>query len=413
MLEQLADSFRRSVDAGELPGVALVVSIGGEVVLDVVDGWRDIEREAPMTADTVVRIYSMSKAVTSAVVLSLVDEGRLSLDDAVADYLPELGRASVLAGVENGRPVTRPARHAMRVRHLLSHTSGLVSGFDPDSPVDADYRAASLQVPQDFDADLATFCATLASIPLAFDPGTSWRYGVSSDVAGRVAEVAGGASLDELVRNRLTAPLGMASTGFAVAPGDAERFAACYGPVPGNRLALLDDPQTSRFLRPRRLHAGGSGLVSSVPDFHRFTLALLGDGELDGTRILSVEAARTLRSNLLPAGRDLAGTGMPAFHGLDGHGTGFACGGAVVLGPGGPPGMGRGAPQGGARLAGGPGQPRPGPGSYFWGGVASTEFVVDPQRRLAAVLATQLQPSFARPTRAQLWRLFGELPDRS
>jgi len=380
-LTRLADHFTRYVDEGRLPGVALAVARRGAPLLEFADGWRDLARGLPIAPDTIVRAYSMTKPVTAATLLSFYDEGRFALDDPVADYLPEFAELAVVTGGDSGRVLTRPAATCLEVRHLLAHTAGFASGFEKGL-ADECYRRERLQVPQEWGGDLAAYVGRVAALPLAFDPGTDWRYGAGLEVAARLAEVLGGRPFSDLVRERILEPLAMRDSGFAVPPGALARFAVNYRYDAADGFVAIDEPETSGFTRPPLLASGGAGLLTTLADYRRFAVALAGDGG----GILAPETAALARANHLPGGVDLATLGHLEFHGTDAHGIGYGLGGAVVVGDHRRPG-------------------RPCPGSYFWGGVASTDFLADPASGFAAVLVTQLTPSWTWPLRPELWSL--------
>jgi CubicO group peptidase (beta-lactamase class C family) len=365
---------RRYVDDGRFPGAVTVVARRDEVLLFDAYGRRDIERDRPMTADTIFRIYSMTKPIVSLGLMQLYEEGRFQLDDPVVTYLPALGRPKVYDGGglrESGREIT--------VRDLLMHTSGLAAS-NGKHPVSGLYQEAGL-TGMDSDAPLSELPGRLAGLPLQADPGTRWIYGISTDLVGLLCEVLGGVPLDEYLRARIFDPLGMTDTGFSVPEASIFRFAACYRYDEGG-FKLTDDPQTSAYGRPRTFLSGVAGLVSTAADYLRFTRMLAGEGSLDGTRIIGSRTLRFMTANHLPGGQDLA-----AYADFGGEtkraGQGFGLGFGVLLDP---------------TVA----QTIGTPGEYFWGGMASTAFFVSPADDLAVVFLTQLRPSASYPIRREL-----------
>jgi CubicO group peptidase (beta-lactamase class C family) len=372
----------RYVAAGRIPCAQLLVARRGELVHQSVIGLRDWERGAPLAENAVYRIYSMTKPVTSVALMSLVEEGRVALDDPVARHIPEWADLGVFqAGVVGGFLTTQPAR-PMQVVDLLRHTSGLTYGFQYVSNVDAAYRQLNLEALHD-ERDLAGMVQTLAGLPLQFSPGEAWNYSVSTDVVGHIVERVAGKRLDQVFHERIFDPLKMADTGFFVREDQRGRFCACYEAESDGRLKLQDDPQTSRFLERPTLLSGGGGLVSTAADYLRFCQMLLNGGELDGARILAPRTLKLMTANHLPGGGDLTQHSRSLFSESTYAGVGFGLGFAVVFDP----------PQ--ALLPSSPGE-------FYWGGMASTGFWVDPAEELTAVFMTQLLPSSATPIRREL-----------
>ena len=384
----------RYVRTGKLPGVLTAVSRRGRLAAFACSGQRDVARQAPLEADTIFRIYSMTKPVVSVALMALYEEGAFQLGDPVSRFIPSWAGLRVWA---DGNPAsfrTRLPEREMTVRDLLTHTSGLSYGFMYNHPVDALYRRrggersnalapAAAATPA---ATTAEMVERLAEIPLLFSPGSRWAYSVATDVCGRLVEILSGRPLDAFLAERIFEPLGMIDTGFAVPPASAHRFAANYAPLAGDPLHLIDDPTTSSYLTPPTFLSGGGGLVSTAADYLRFSHMLLGKGELDGVRILGRKTVAYMTTNHLPDGRDLAAMGQPVFGGTIYSGIGFGLGFAVVLDP--------------AQA-----QVVNSPGSYNWGGAASTVFWVDPREELVVLLLTQLTPSSTYPLRQELQAL--------
>jgi CubicO group peptidase (beta-lactamase class C family) len=328
----------------------------------------------------------MTKPVTSVAAMMLYEEGAFELKDPVSHFIPSFEDVRVYRAGSALKPLTEPAVEPVRIWHLLTHTSGLTYGFHHAHPVDALYRAAGFEWTSPPGMDLAACCDAWAALPLLFQPGTEWNYGVSTDVLGRVVEVASGQSLDRFLGERLFAPLGMHETAFVVPGGDADRLAALYTPDPATGRATRLDGLGDLALRPPHALSGGGGLVSTAADYHRFTQMLLGEGVLDGVRVLGSRTLRYMTRNHLPGGADLEAFGRPLFAETTFDGVGFGLGFSVLDDP-----------VKNKVLASG--------GEYAWGGAASTAFWIDPAEELTALFFTQLLPSSTHPIRPQLKQL--------
>ena len=375
----LADKY---ITPGRMPCAQFVLAREGEVVHQTVLGHRDVERGVALTEDTVYRIYSMTKPVTSVALMTFVEEGAISLDDPVERYIPAWKDLGVFAaGVEPAFLTTRPAR-PMQVVDLLRHTSGLTYGFQNRTNVDAAYRKLVLE-DMHGEHDLAGMIDRMSRLPLEFSPGEAWNYSVSTDVCGHLVEVLAGKPLDQVFQERIFGPLGMTETGFHVRDDQRSRFAACYNAAPGGKMKLQDDPQTSKYLAPPALLSGGGGLVGSAADYLRFANMLLNGGELDGARILAPKTIELMASNHLPGGADLTQMSRSLFSESTNAGVGFGLGFAVVFDP----------PQTLIPCS---------LGEFYWGGAASTAFWVDPVEQVTAVFMTQLLPSSTYPVRREL-----------
>jgi CubicO group peptidase (beta-lactamase class C family) len=385
-LRRIDRHFARYVDDGRLPGWLLAVTRAGRVVHVSTYGQRDMEAGQPIELDTVFRVYSMTKPVTSVAAMMLYEEGAFELKDAVSNFIPSFADVRVYRQGSALRPVTEPATEPVRIWHLLTHTSGLTYGFHHAHPIDAIYRSQGFEWGSPPGMDLAACCDAWAAIPLLFQPGSEWNYGVSSDVLGRVVEVASGQSLDRFFDERIFRPLGMDDSAFSVGAGDAERLAALYMPDPATGRAVRLDPLGDLALRPPDTLSGGGGLVSTAADYHRFTQMLLNEGELDGVRLLGSRTVRYMTQNHLPGGADLEAFGRPLFAETTFDGTGFGLGFSVLVDP-----------VKNKVLAS--------PGEFAWGGAASTAFWVDPVEQVTALFLTQLLPSSTYPIRPQLKQL--------
>ena len=372
----------RYVGSGRMPCAQLLVARGGEVAHQSVLGQQDPERGVALAEDTVFRIYSMTKPVTSVALMSLVEEGLIALDDPVARHIPEwAGLGLFQAGVPGGF-LTVPPERPMQVVDLLRHTSGLTYSFQYRSNVDAAYRQLNLEGFHG-ERDLQGMIETLARLPLEFSPGSAWNYSVSTDVVGYLVQKLAGKPLDQVFRERIFAPLKMVDTGFFVREDQLPRFAACYEATPQGGLKLQDDARTSPFLAPPKLLSGGGGLVSTAADYLRFTRMLLNGGELDGARILAPRTLKLMTANHLPGGGDLTRHSRSLFSESTYAGVGFGLGFAVVFDP-----LQTLLPSS--------------PGEFYWGGMASTAFWCDPVEDIIAIFMTQLLPSSATTVRREL-----------
>lgn len=376
-LENAYALMRRYVDAGALPGCLCLVSRGSDSWFRAY-GSMDVERRQPIWRDVVFRIYSMTKPVTSVALMALYEEGRFQLDDPVAKFIPAWSKQEVFHSGDADGYSTVPPQRPMTVKDLLTHTSGLTYGFMESHPVDALYRRHKVG-----EGDLEGLVGALGELPLLFSPGSRWNYGYSTDVCGHLVQVLADMSLDAFLRERITVPLGMEQSGFQVPATAANRFAACYEHTGENAYRLQDDPADSRYLKAPKLLSGGGGMVSTVDDYHRFCRMLLGQGELDGTRILGRKTVEYMTRNHMPGGCDLAAMGQPVFSETPYEGIGFGLGFSVVLDP------------AAANVLDSPGE-------FAWGGAASTYFWVDPVEDLIVVFMTQLLPSSAYPIRREL-----------
>jgi CubicO group peptidase (beta-lactamase class C family) len=373
------------VDDGRLPGWLTLVSRHRRIAHSSCYGWRDPEARRPVEPDTLFRIYSMTKPVTSVAVMMLYEEGAFELSDPVSRFIPAFSAPRVYLKGPAAKPVTEPATSPITIQHLLTHTSGLTYGFHRVHVVDELYRAAGFEWANPPGKDLAACCELWASLPLLFQPGAEWNYSVATDVLGRVVEVASGQSLDRFFAERIFGPLGMIDTRFFVDGDDAHRLAALYIRGPDGRAARYD-PLGGAALHPPALLSGGGGLVSSAADYLRFAAMLAGEGQLDGVRLLGNRTARRMTRNHLPHGADLDSFGRPLYAEVSFAGVGFGLGLAVVQDP---------VAYGTLSSA----------GELSWGGAASTAFWVDPAEDLIVIFLTQLLPSSTYPLRGMLRQL--------
>jgi CubicO group peptidase (beta-lactamase class C family) len=357
-LDRITASIRGDVEAGAIPGAVLTIARGGRVAYAEAIGYRDREAGAAMQLDSIFRIASMTKPLTSVSAMMLSEEGKLDIGAPVADYIPSFKELTV--GVERAR-----AKRTMTVQDLLRHTSGLTYAAFGDSPVQMLWRDANLMAEDQTNEELAH---KLAQLPLMFEPGTTWEYSMSTDVLGRVVEVVSGKSLAAFFAERITGPLGMGDTAFAAEDDKAARVAE-----PQIDKATEKKPPMRNVARANRWHSGGGGLAGTAADYLRFCQMLLNGGELDGVRILAQKTVAHMASDHLPPNVQYGETARGRFGALapvPEMGYGFGLGFAV-------------------RKAAGM-SPVPGSvGEFFWGGATGTYFWIDPQEQMIVVLMLQ------------------------
>lgn len=388
-LERIAGWMQGYVDTGRYPGAAILLHRGGQEVMFAACGRRNREAGLDFTRDTVVRLYSMTKPVTTVAMMILVERGMCHLDAPVSAFVPAF--ADMQALIDGATRIDQTAACAPPTLHqLLTHTSGLSYAFNPGLLPEA-MAAADIQFTPD-QASLAVMVDDLSSLPLAFAPGQRWEYSVGLDVIGRVIEVISGRTLGAFLSEEILEPLGMTETGFTVADGVGDRFASLYSSLPGDgfvfgqtrtaggTLRLIDRAGHSPF-EGTTLQSGGGGLVGTIDDYMRFALMLKNGGTLGASRILGPRTLAFMMRNHLRG--DIAAMGPKSFAEQPMDGVGFGLGGAVVLDP---------------ALARIPGNV----GDFSWGGLASTFFWVDPVLDLAVVFLTQVTPSSSYPSRAEM-----------
>ena len=338
------------VDSGKYAGIYTLVMKDGEVVHQKQYGFADIENQVPIDENTIFRIFSMSKPVTATALMILYDEGKFKLDDKVAQYIPEFEGALVYTPDEEGGFSLEPQMDELSIRHLLTHTSGIPYGWDPNSYVDSLYNA--LGVGGWDSTTIGEKMRMLATLPLKSQPGTKWEYGLSIDVAGYLVEVLSGLPLDEFMKTRIFDPLGMDDTGFYVPEEKIERFSGVYyrdrqGGLKANTFGA------NMYLRPDKVFSGGGGLVATMDDYLSFCTMLLNGGELNGKRILEEGTVGLIMSDQLPEGASYE------------ENSGYGLAGAVNLET----------------------------GVYSWAGASSTNFWIDPANDIIIITYAQLMPS--------------------
>jgi CubicO group peptidase (beta-lactamase class C family) len=368
---------RGFIDTGRLPGVQLLVARHGEIVHQATLGRMDVEHDRPLRDDALWRIYSMTKPITSVALMMLWEEGRFTLNDPVHRFIPAWRDLRVWEAGRGELMRTRPARQPVTMRHLLSHTAGLTYGSallapgQQPHPVEEAY--AALNIGTRSGDTLAQMVDKLAQVPLRFDPGSAWQYSLATDVCGHLVQVISGQPFEAFVRERILAPLGMVDTGFHVPADKLDRLTTCYRYDARRLMVPVDSPERSAFAAPPLLPSGGGGLVGTLADYHRFCELLRRGGELDGVRLLGPRTLALMRANHLPGGQDLVALAQDGFSETANAGIGFGLGFATTL----------------DSVA----AAVPGAGDFFWGGMASTIFWIDPREDLVAILMTQLIPS--------------------
>ncbi|MBL8558320.1 MAG: beta-lactamase family protein [Hyphomonadaceae bacterium] len=370
------------IGPGKLPCALTMVARGGEVAHLGVQGFADVERGEKIAEDTVFRIYSMTKPITSAAFMMLVEEGKVALDDPVHRFIPEWRDLGVFkAGFIGTFQTSRPSRPMLMV-DLLRHTSGLTYGFQNRTNVDAAYRKNSIGELTRA-GTLDGMIEGLAKLPLEFSPGDAWNYSVSTDVLGYLVEKISGVPFPQFLKERIFDPLGMDDTGFAVSPRGVDRFASCYAATPKGGIFRQDDARASAYLETPAFVSGGGGLVSTAHDYLQFCRLFLNNGEVGGKRLLGRKTIELMTMNHLPGGQSLTDMSRSLFSEVAYDGVGFGLGFAVTTDP--------------ARTL------LPGSaGEYSWGGAASTYFWIDPKEELIAIFMTQLLPSTLYPLRREL-----------
>jgi CubicO group peptidase (beta-lactamase class C family) len=362
------------LDTGLLPHAAVLVGRGDELAYLWSSG---------VETDAIFRIASMTKPVTSIALMQLVEQGKIALGDPVAKYIPEFANLGVfVAGGGNIPYVTRPPTTPMRVVDLMRHMAGFTYSFQERSPVDAGYRKSGLENWQTESDE--SFIAKLAALPLEFDPGTCWNYSVSTDVLGIIVARVSGQNLGAYFAEHILGPLDMNDTYFTVPEDKAHRIPDCYTFDATNKMKLIDPAGTGgAWAGKHSFQSGGGGLASTLADYHRFCRMLLNGGALDGVQIISPKTLELMTANQLPGGGDLTRHSKSLFSEAEMAGIGFGLGFACNIDP------------AATTLAGSKGE-------FFWGGMFSTAFFVDPVEDLCMVFMTQLSPSSTYPVRREL-----------
>jgi CubicO group peptidase (beta-lactamase class C family) len=369
------------LDKGLLPHAATIVSRRGEIAHHSTIG--EARTDHALKEDALFRIASMTKPITSIAFMMLVEEGKASLDDPLTKYCPEFANTGVYVAGGGAMPfVTRPPSTPIRMVDILRHTAGLTYSFQERTLVDQAYRKTKID---DFDAaySMDSFIGELAKIPLLFDPGQHWNYSIATDVLGVVVERIAGKPFETVLKERIFGPLGMNDTGFKVPADQLHRLTDAYAFHPREKMVSFDNGDRSRWGKERSFQSGGGGLVSSIQDYHRFAQMLVNGGHLDGQRIISRKTLELMSANHLVGGGDLAQHSVGVFSEDENRGIGFGLGFAVTED---------------AAASGIPASK----GDFYWGGMFSTGFFVDPVEQLCMVFMTQLMPSSTYPVRRQI-----------
>lgn len=389
-LERITDHLTEHyIEPGKIAGCQTLVARHGHIAYVRSLGHMDRERRRPTADDTIFRIFSMTKPITSVALMTLYEKGYFQLNDPVYRVIPEWRDMQVYVSGDGERMQTRAPIRPMTFRHILSHQSGLsyggglaqLVGADMQlHPADAAYVSAGVQ--RGRGETLRSFIEKLAHVPLHFDPGDRWMYSYSTDVCGYLVEAMSGKPFDQYLRETIFDPLGMRDTAFFVSPEKKSRLAANYRRAADKSLRLIDDPETSPYLDRPSFLSGGGGLTSTTSDYFRFCEMLRRGGELGGARILGPRTLHFMTQNHLTGGRDLTQMAVGAFSETAYEGVGFGLGFAMTLDE----------VSAGSIAA----------GDYYWGGAASTIFWVDPREDLVVIFMTQLIPSATFNFRGQL-----------
>jgi len=376
-LQRISRVMQDYVDQHKLAGVLTTLARRGEVVHFECFGMMDIEADKPMQSDTIFRLYSMTKPITSVAVMMLYEQGSFQLYDNVSQCIPEFKGVQVFRkATSSGLELVEPERE-MTIQDLLRHTSGLTYDFLDQTAVGDLYRQAGFEQA----SNLRELVQKLATLPLAAHPGTRWQYSMSTDVLGYLVEVLSGTSFDRFLEEQIFKPLGMIDTAFWVPPEKLDRFAAMYGPAEeGSGLTLIEAPGTSDYTKPPNWPRGGGGLVGTASDYMRFAQMMLNGGELDGTRLLSRKSVELMTTNHLP--QHLLPFVLTPDWKVYTEGYGFGLGFDVLMDV---------AQSHGAGSV----------GAFGWGGAASTDFWVDPKEELIGLIMPQFQPILYYPFVAQ------------
>ena len=379
-LQYVSRHLDKYVESGKLPSAAVLITHKGTDQFYYETGLADVKRNIPITRDTIYRIYSMTKPITSVALMMLYEQGCFQLDDPVSKHIPSWENLQVYKDGEGDEMRTVACESPMTIKHLMTHTSGLTYGFMRSHPVDALYR--SLQVEDATDRTLATLVDSLSKVPLLFQPGTQWSYSVSIDVMGYLVEHFSGKRFDDFLRDAITNTLGMHDTGFSVSETSKQRLGACYSHHP-NGYQLQDDPSDSRYHSQPSYLSGGGGLVSTIDDYNRFAQNLLGHRHGAPKSLLGAKTVEYMTQNHLPGNVDLAAMGQRVFSETSFEGVGFGLIGSVVIDP-------------------ATSSVIDSEGCYGWGGAASTYFWNDPVEDITTIFMTQLLPSSTWPIRREL-----------
>ena len=386
-LERISEHMERNyIGPEKIAGCQIAVARHGHIAYLKSFGMMDIERNKPTADDTIYRIYSMTKPITSVALMTLYEQGYFQLNDPVSRYVPSWKNHRVWVSGEGADMVTEAPARPVTFRDVLSHAAGLtygggLPGVGVQHPIDNIYRALKIRSSGTTDT-MVEFMDKLSQVPLRYQPGQAWMYSLATDVCGALVEIISGKPFARYLQDVIFGPLGMIDTSFFVAPDKQDRFAANYERGPDKKLKLLDDPATSTYIKEPAFKSGGGGLTGTTADYMRFCEMLRRGGELDGHRILGPRTLEVMHMNHLAGGKDLTQVAIGGFSETANEGVGFGLGFASTMGQ---------VETGGL-----------GTGDYYWGGAASTIFWVDPKEDLTLVFMTQLMPSGTFNFRGQL-----------
>nr|AIL90340.1 esterase Est34 [uncultured organism] len=386
-LERITDHIERNYIASQkIMGCQVAVARHGHLAYQKSFGSMDLERNKPMADDAIFRIYSMTKPITSVALMTLYEKGHFQLNDPISRYVPSWKNHRVWVSGEGEEMVTEAPKRPVSFRDVLSHTGGFtygggLPGVGIQHPVDKIYRELKIRTSGSSDSPTA-FLDKLAQVPLLYQPGERWMYSISTDICGALVELISGKPFDQYLQEEIFGPLGMNDTSFFVAPDKIDRFCANYQRGPDKKLQLIDDPATSTFTKDPTFKSGGGGLTGTTADYMKFCEMLRRGGELDGHRVIGPRTLAMMHMNHLAGGKDLTQIAIGSFSETSNEGVGFGLGFASTM----------------DEVSTG----SLGAGDYYWGGAASTIFLVDPKEDLTMVFMTQLMPSGTFNFRGQL-----------
>ena len=374
-LRQVNERMQKYIDSGKLAGALTMLARRGQIFHFQPYGVSDLETGTPIERDTIFRIFSMTKPVTSVAAMMLYEEGHFSLDDPVSTFIPELADLMVYGGVNETGMRQVKLEQPISIRHLLTHTAGFGYGFEESHPINQMYREARVNEP---DSNLKEFAQKIGKIPLLSQPGIKWRYSNATTLLGYLVEVVSGVPFDKFLHDRVFTPLGMTDTSFFVPEEQLDRLAAVYSPSTEGGIARLVSGAVDRFARPHTFFSGGGGLVSTASDYMRFCQMLLNGGSLEDVRLLAPKTVEMMRSDhLTDELKPFSVSESPESISYT-RGCGFGLGFSVVTD----------ITQHGVIGSN---------GMYYWSGAASTLFWIDPAEELIAILLTQFMPNRCYP----------------
>ena len=386
-LERITDHIERNyISSQKIMGCQVAVARHGHIAYQKSFGSMDLERNKPMADDAIFRIYSMTKPITSIALMTLYEKGYFQLNDPISRYVPSWKNHRVWVSGEGEDMVTEAPKRPVSFRDVLSHTGGFtygggLPGVGIQHPVDKIYRELKIRSFDGADT-MESFLDKLAKVPLVYQPGERWMYSLSTDICGALVEVISGKPFAQYLQDEIFGPLGMNDTSFFVAPDKVDRFCANYQRGPDKKLKLMDDPATSAFTKDPGFKSGGGGLTGTTADYMKFCEMLRRGGELDGHRVIGPRTLAMMHMNHLAGGKDLTQMAVGSFSETSNEGVGFGLGFASTM----------------DEVSTG----SLGAGDYYWGGAASTIFLVDPKEDLTMVFMTQLMPSGTFNFRGQL-----------